>query len=101
MAGTAMLRMRTTAMANPLKLLKLKPTGFQFIHEIRIDAPPAKVWKALLDIGTWFRFDMPDFPQMKLDPRLGGFHTSSSSDGSVQLYSGMVTHIERRKLLRI
>ena len=89
-------------MANPLKMLKLKPTGFQFIHEIKIDAPPAKVWKAVLDVGTWFRFDqVPDFPEMKLDPRIGGLLTSSNGDGSVQMYSGMVTHIEREKLLRI
>ena len=36
-------------MANPLKLLKLKPTGFQFIQEVPIDAAPAKVWKAIHD----------------------------------------------------
>ena len=89
-------------MANPLKMLKLKPTGFQFIHEIKIDAPPSAVWKALLDVGTWFRFDnVPDFPAMKLDPRIGGLLTSSNGDGSVQMYSGMVAHIERGKLLRI
>jgi len=89
-------------MANPLKLLKLKPGGFQFIHEIPIDAPPAAVWRALLDIGTWFRFDeMPDMPQMKLDPRIGGLLTSSNRDNSVQMYNGMVAHIEREKLLRI
>ena len=89
-------------MANPLKLLKLKPDGFQFIHEIKIDAPPAKVWKALLDIGTWFRFDqVPDLPQMKLDPRIGGLLTQASRDGSLQMYNGMVTYIERDKLLRI
>ena len=89
-------------MANPLKMLKLKPTGFQFMHEVPIDAPPSAVWKALLDVGAWFRFDdSPEFPKMKLDPRIGGLLTSSNPDGSVQWYSGMVGHIEREKLLRI
>ena len=89
-------------MANPLKLLKLKPAGFQFIQEIPIDAPPAAVWKALLDVGTWFRFDdVPDFPTMMLEPRVGGLLTSSNADGSVQMFSGIVAHLEREKLLRI
>src|SRR6185503_15787557 len=61
-----------------------------------------KVWKAVLDVGTRFRFEnVPDFQQMKLDPRIGGWLTSSNGDGSVQMYSGMVAHIEREKLLRI
>ena len=89
-------------MANPLKLLKLKPVSFQFIEEIPIAAPPAAVWKALLDVGGWFRFDdVPNFPAMKLDPRVGGLLTSSNGDGTVQMFSGIVGHIEREKLLRI
>jgi len=89
-------------MANPLKLLKLKPVSFQFIEEIPIAAPPAAVWKALLDVGAWFRFDdVPNFPAMKLDPRVGGMLTSATADGSVQMFSGIVGHIEREKLLRI
>ena len=38
-------------------MLKLKSSGFQFIQEVPIDAPPAKVWKALFNVGAWFRFD--------------------------------------------
>lgn len=89
-------------MANPLKMLKLKPQGFQFIQEIPIDAPPAAVWKALLDMGNWFGFkDMPDFPKMKLEPHVGGSVTASNTDGSVQMFHGVVGHLEREKLLRI
>ena len=43
-------------MANPLKLLKLKVTGFQFIQEIPIDAPPKKVWASILKVGKWFGY---------------------------------------------
>jgi uncharacterized protein YndB with AHSA1/START domain len=89
-------------MANPLKLLKLKPQGFQFIQEIPIDAPPAAVWKALLEMGTWFRFDdVPDFPKLEIEPHIGGKVTASNRDGSIQMFSGIVGHIEREKLLRI
>ncbi len=89
-------------MANPLKMLKLKPTGFQFMQDIPIKAPPSAVWKALLDVGTWFRFDeMPDYPTMKMEPRIGGMLSAANKDGSVAMLSGVVAHMEREKLLRI
>ena len=47
-------------MANPLKMLKLKPAHFQLIQEVKIDAPPRRAWAALLDMGGWFRFDPTD-----------------------------------------
>ena len=47
-------------MANPLKMLKLKPEGFQFILELPIEAPPAAVWKAIFNIRGWFHF--PNMP---------------------------------------
>ena len=88
-------------MANPLKLLKLKTQGFQFIQEIPIDAPPAKVWKALLNVGVWFRFDNPELghPNMKIEPHIGGRFMSEAKDES-RLF-GFVAHIEPNKLLRI
>src|SRR4051812_38401262 len=88
-------------MANPLKMLKLKPGGFQFIQDVPIRASPARVWTSLMNFAAWFHFDMPDWPKMKLEPRIGGLLTAANKDGSVQMYSGVVAHIEREKLLRI
>ena len=90
-------------MANPLKLLKLKPTAFQFIHEIPIDAPPARVWNALLNMNGWFHFeaDRAKRPKVTLEPHLGGRFMSESRDGSVSSLFGFVAHLEPEKLLRI
>ena len=41
---------KETIMANPLKLLKLKPKGFQFIKELPIQASPEKVWSSLINV---------------------------------------------------
>jgi uncharacterized protein YndB with AHSA1/START domain len=88
-------------MANPLKLLKLKPTGFQFIQEIPISSPPAKVWSSLLKIGQWFRFDANSpWPKHTLEAKPGGKWISTSKDKSTALH-GVVTCIEPGKLLRI
>jgi uncharacterized protein YndB with AHSA1/START domain len=90
-------------MANPLKLLKLKPTGFQFIQEVKIDASPAAAWKALLNAGGWFRFENPQGqrPKVTLDARLGGLFMSKTKGGSEQRLFGHVSYIEPGKLLRI
>lgn len=89
-------------MANPLKLLKLKPTGFQFIQELPIDATPKKVWASLLNVVKWFRFD--DEPGMGSNQTLeawpGGRWISESKDGTAALH-GIVTHLEPNKLLRL
>src|SRR4051812_40910795 len=90
-------------MANPLKLLELKATGFQFIEEVPINAPPKTVWKSLMDFGSWFTFD-PDpakRPKMTVDARVGGQWISEARDGSVISLIGTITHIEPGKLLRM
>jgi uncharacterized protein YndB with AHSA1/START domain len=86
-------------MANPLKLLKLKPTGFQFIQEVKIDAPPAAAWKALLDTDRWFQNPNRGRAKITLDARLGGLFTEVSKDQ--QRLFGHVAYIEPGKLLRI
>src|SRR4051794_37052961 len=91
-------------MANPLKMLKLKPTTIQFIQEVPIEAPPAKVWKAILNASAWFGFD-PDrskwTQKTSIDPRIGGLFQSASKDGSEMRLYGVVSHIEPNKVLRI
>lgn len=90
-------------MANPLKLLKLKPRGFQFIQEVPIDAPPARVWQSLLNIAGWWRFAPDDRPIVTLETWPGGRFFSERADNGdvVQSLHGLVTHIEPNKLLRI
>lgn len=89
-------------MANPLKLLKLKPTGFQFIQELPIDAPPKKVWASLLNIGKWFGFepDRADWAKSTLEAWPGGRWFSETKDGEERL-NAIVTLIEPGKLLRM
>ena len=90
-------------MANPRKLLKLKPHGFQFIQELPIDAPPARVWQSLLNIAGWWRFGPDDRPNVTLEAWPGGrFFSERNDDGNVvQSLHGLVTHIEPNRLLRI
>ena len=87
-------------MANPLKELDLKINGFQFIQEIPIAAPPAKVWSALLNVGGWFQFDASNKNKITLEAWIGGRWIAEFPDNVVSLM-GIVTHIEPEKLLRI
>jgi uncharacterized protein YndB with AHSA1/START domain len=87
--------------ANPLKMLKLKPQGFQFIQELKVEASTQRTWDALLDVRGWFKFD----PTMENKGRTlevwpGGRFYNTLPDGT-QMYYGMVTHIEPGKLLRL
>ena len=89
-------------MANPLKMLKLKPTSIQFIQEIPVDAAPKKVWASLLDVNKWFFFDpnSPNPAKHTLDMRPGGQWTSVHKDGT-STYMGTVSYFEPGKLLRL
>ncbi len=86
-------------MANPLKMLKLKPTGFQYIHETPINAPPKKVWAALLKPETWFWFDESDKSKQTFEAKPGGRWTIENAESSSLM--GIVTHVEPGKLLRL
>jgi uncharacterized protein YndB with AHSA1/START domain len=88
-------------MANPLKLLKLKIDGFQFIQETAIDAPPKKVWSSLLDINKWFGFEAEDaLVKHTFEAWPGGRWIYEEKDGSVSLNT-IITRIEPHKLLRL
>src|SRR5258705_5408235 len=85
-------------MANPLKLLKLKATGFQFIQETPIDAPPKKVWLSLLNFDKWFGFEPPvQRPKSILEVWPGGRWFTEAKDGTANL-NMIVTRIEPRTL---
>src|SRR4051812_15295581 len=87
-------------MANPLKMLKLKPTAFQLLQEVPINASPAKVWKSLLNTGAWFGMEH-ERGTCKIEPEIGGRFMSRTPDGSEARLFGFVAHIEPEKLLRI
>ena len=88
-------------MANPLKMLKLKPAGFQFIQELKVEAPPKRLWESLLDVRGWFTFGPPSQNKGRnLEVWPGGRFYHVLSDGT-QMYYGIVTHIEPGKLLRL
>ena len=86
-------------MANPLKMLKLKPTGFQFIHETPIKAPPQKVWNTLIHPETWFFFENEDPGKQSFDPSAGGRWIVENE--GIASFMGTVTHVETGKLLRL
>ena len=88
-------------MANPLKELPLQNVSFQRIQETSIDAPPAKVWAALVKPNNWFGFDADraTWPKSTLDLKPGGSWVMEGKDGMASLM-GTVTHIEPGKLLR-
>lgn len=89
-------------MPQPLKMLKLKPTHFQFIQELKIDAPPKRVWQTILNVDGWFGFTSGDTKSKRtLEPWVGGrFFAEDASDGSSSLYM-VVTYIQPEKLLRL
>jgi uncharacterized protein YndB with AHSA1/START domain len=89
-------------MANPLKMLKLKPQTVQSIQEIPIDAAPRKVWSLLIDANAWFQFsDAPgERSRQSLDLRPGGLWTAENPNGSAMLM-GTVVYYEPGKLLRV
>ena len=88
-------------MANPLKMLKLKPTGIQFIQQLPIHAPPSRVWKTLLDVPGWLRFDPKSTDRHgKIEPWVGGRYWAEFPDGSSALHM-IVTYLEPGKLLRM
>jgi uncharacterized protein YndB with AHSA1/START domain len=85
-------------MANPIKELDLKPSGFQLIREVPINAPPKKVWESVLNLNGWF--GMQPGHRHTLEPIIGGqWHTELP--GGAQVLQAVVTYIEPMKLLRL
>lgn len=87
-------------MANPLKMLKIKPQVVQFIVEVPIAAAPKKVWSMLIDPTAWFYFDPERRGKHTLQLKPGGQWTAVHPDGS-SMFFGQVSYIEPGKLLRI
>jgi uncharacterized protein YndB with AHSA1/START domain len=87
-------------MPNPLKLLKLKPGGFQFIQEVPIAAKPAKVWKTIMNVGKWWAFPMTgEKGKMKIEPYAGGRFYETNPNG-VEALHAHISYLEPNKLVR-
>jgi uncharacterized protein YndB with AHSA1/START domain len=89
-------------MANPLQMLPLVATGFQFLQEIAVNAPPPKVWSAVTNPGKWFFFNPDPATHAKhtFDLRPGGQWTSQSPNGNSSLLATVLL-IEPGTLLRL
>ena len=89
-------------MANPLQMLKLKPTAIQFIHQVSINATPKKVWSSIQQPADWFYFGPHDAPRAKHAFKLQAAApwTATNPDGS-SAHLGTVSYFEPEKLLRI
>lgn len=59
-------------------------------HETTIDAPPERVWKALVeDVGRWWPqgfWAMPESKGMRLEPVVGGRLYEWTEDGSILVW---------------
>ena len=89
-------------MANPLQMLPLVASGFQFIQETSVSAPPAKVWSTLTNPGKWFFFNPDPATHAKhtLELRPGGQWISQSPNGNSALLATVLL-IEPGTLLRL
>src|SRR5690242_9823544 len=87
-------------MRNPLKLLKLKNTSFQFIEEVKVNADPATVWRSLLNVNGWWKLGMiGPGARFKIEPRAGGRFTETGA-GGIEALHAFVTYVEPQKLIR-
>jgi uncharacterized protein YndB with AHSA1/START domain len=88
--------------ANPLKMLKLKLTGFQTLRQLPIQSPPKKVWSSLINVGKWFQFnpDPSKASKQTLEARAGGRWMSQTWEGN-SIFLGTVSYVEPGKLLRL
>ena len=89
-------------MANPLQMLPLVTTGFQFIQETAVSAPPAKVWSAVINPGKWFFFNPDPTTHAKhtFELKPGGQWISESKNGNSALMATVLL-IEPGTLLRL
>lgn len=62
----------------------LSAQGFQVQHVLRLNAPPAKVWTSLLDIGRWWSSEHTysgESGNLSIDPRAGGCFCEALPNG--------------------
>jgi uncharacterized protein YndB with AHSA1/START domain len=79
------------------------PQAYEIEAEIRIDARPAVVWRALTDeVGKWWPHTFVDEPvAIRLEPTIGGrFYEQFDDTGAGALYA-TVTYVQPERVLRI
>lgn len=58
--------------------------GFQVQHLMRVNAPPAKVWASLIDVGRWWSSEHTysgESGNLSIDPRAGGCFCEALPNG--------------------
>jgi DNA-binding transcriptional ArsR family regulator/uncharacterized protein YndB with AHSA1/START domain len=78
-----------------------RPVGHVEVRaEVRVDAPPPKVFDTLLGIGDWWPHRFRDGSSVALEPWVGGRFMEDFADGSGALY-GTVVLLDRPSALRV
>lgn len=66
----------------------------QIVQEVRIAAPPERVWRAIVDeIGSWWHRDFhigPEPRRFRIEPRLGGRMGETWGDGEGLVWGTIV-----------
>ncbi|HEX9275869.1 MAG TPA: SRPBCC domain-containing protein [Casimicrobiaceae bacterium] len=71
-------------------VVQIAPSGFAVRHETTVNAPPAKVYDALVQVGSWWNPDHSfsgDVKNLSIDARAGGCFCERLKDG------GAVEHL--------
>jgi uncharacterized protein YndB with AHSA1/START domain len=66
------------------EVVDVQPSGFEVREVAQFNAPPAKVWAALVQIGRWWspvHTFSHDAANLTLDPRAGGCFCETLKDG--------------------
>jgi uncharacterized protein YndB with AHSA1/START domain len=99
--GLAMLA--GTAGPSQAKVVDSADNGFTVQHSVTIDASPAKVYRALIDVGAWWHPDHTwsgDAKKLSIEPQAGGcFCEILDGGGSVRHLE--VVYADPGKLLRL
>lgn len=83
-------------------VVQVSPGGFLVRHEAAIGVSPAKVYDALVHVGSWWNADHTfsgDAKNLSIDPRAGGCFCEKVGDGGVEHLR--VTHVAPGRLLRM
>jgi uncharacterized protein YndB with AHSA1/START domain len=81
----------------------IAPQAYEIEAEIRIQAQPPAVWRALTaEIGHWWPHTFTDEPRaIRLEPVIGGLFYEQFDDGGAGALYATVTYIQPQRILRI
>lgn len=79
------------------------PSGFRVVHEYELDAPPARVYAAFLDVGKWWAPEHTysgDSANLDLEGRRGGWFAERLKDRGIVRHMAVV-FVAPRKQVRL